>query len=332
MLEYILAGGVMAAALTLLFTRRGLVSTIARSAAANAVPVGYCLAMAFFLYLYDQRFMVPFSGYSRPYQLFLRLNYALPFTSFYILYTSDPGHVSKLNHPRLVAKFAYDKVLYMPHAECRTCLLAKPARSRHCSVCNRCVAMQDHHCIWINNCIGLYNYRYFLLFLLVNLYIFAYGFICIYLPMRNSFADAWQQPGVFGKFAALINMGEAQKTATCLLLLCTVLCPLVFAFTCFHLWYVYAGVTTTESDKWADIIDLIPEKMLYTYSGTSILLLRKFNGQFNRRLSADEQAFIEASGAQLQLVTDKTQIPNIYDHGFFKNLHLLLLPDETNIM
>ncbi|KXS10860.1 zf-DHHC-domain-containing protein [Gonapodya prolifera JEL478] len=48
---------------------------------------------------------------------------------------------------------------------CKKCLLPKPVRTHHCSVCKRCVMGMDHHCPWLANCVGHANHRHFLLFL-----------------------------------------------------------------------------------------------------------------------------------------------------------------------
>ncbi|KAF1778080.1 Ankyrin repeat-containing domain [Phytophthora cactorum] len=51
---------------------------------------------------------------------------------------------------------------------CRTCLVMKPIRSKHCAQCGICIARHDHHCAWINRCVGYGNHRSFFAFLLLH--------------------------------------------------------------------------------------------------------------------------------------------------------------------
>jgi hypothetical protein len=48
---------------------------------------------------------------------------------------------------------------------CPDCEVIRTKRSRHCSICNKCVERFDHHCPWINNCVGTKNHGSFMLFL-----------------------------------------------------------------------------------------------------------------------------------------------------------------------
>ncbi|XP_049916679.1 palmitoyltransferase ZDHHC4 [Epinephelus moara] len=84
---------------------------------------------------------------------------------FYLCIRRDPGTVTKKKIAGQLHIYPYDRRLFHPGVSCETCQLVKPARSKHCRVCNRCVQRFDHHCVWVNNCIGAQNTGYFLLYL-----------------------------------------------------------------------------------------------------------------------------------------------------------------------
>nr|XP_033770364.1 probable palmitoyltransferase ZDHHC4 isoform X2 [Geotrypetes seraphini] len=84
---------------------------------------------------------------------------------FFLSCITDPGTITKSNLQRCLQVYNYDEVLFQKNQLCPTCTLEKPARSKHCRVCNRCVHRFDHHCVWVNNCIGALNIRYFLPYL-----------------------------------------------------------------------------------------------------------------------------------------------------------------------
>ena len=89
----------------------------------------------------------------------------------------SPGHVLKDTHKEQMRRFKFDNILFNKKNNCKTCELEKPARSKHCSMCNVCVEKFDHHCIWLNNCVGLHNYKWFLAFILLHFIITTYGFV-----------------------------------------------------------------------------------------------------------------------------------------------------------
>lgn len=87
------------------------------------------------------------------------------FTLIFFLMCSfrDPGYLKndRVEFLRLLEQFD-------PTHLCPDCFTIRTIRSRHCSVCHRCVERFDHHCPWINNCIGIRNHNYFLAYILTQ--------------------------------------------------------------------------------------------------------------------------------------------------------------------
>ncbi|KAI9028587.1 DHHC palmitoyltransferase-domain-containing protein [Hyaloraphidium curvatum] len=51
---------------------------------------------------------------------------------------------------------------------CGVCQLEVLPQTRHCKLCNKCIAVYDHHCVYLNACIGQANYGSFFVVLLLS--------------------------------------------------------------------------------------------------------------------------------------------------------------------
>ncbi|XP_029189993.2 palmitoyltransferase ZDHHC17-like isoform X3 [Acropora millepora] len=99
------------------------------------------------------------------------------FYCFYKAWKVDPGliHITETEQYKTIIELV-EKNAFNSNRFCSTCLIKKPIRSKHCSVCDRCVAKFDHHCPWVENCVGDGNHVYFFWYLF-----FLFGMILWYI-------------------------------------------------------------------------------------------------------------------------------------------------------
>nr|XP_045618619.1 palmitoyltransferase Hip14-like [Procambarus clarkii] len=132
----------------------------------TVMPMAVYLATKFWCYVTWVLYIHVYSGLKAT--GFFLVSSLLLWYNFMRAWRGDPGVITadQAQKYQTIIELA-ERDGFDPQWFCSTCLVRRPIRSKHCSVCNRCIAKFDHHCPWVGNCIGANNLKYFIGYLIM---------------------------------------------------------------------------------------------------------------------------------------------------------------------
>eukprot|EP01129_Flabellula_baltica_P001010 TRINITY_DN10931_c0_g1_i1.p1 TRINITY_DN10931_c0_g1~~TRINITY_DN10931_c0_g1_i1.p1 ORF type:complete len:383 (+),score=43.55 TRINITY_DN10931_c0_g1_i1:29-1177(+) len=272
------------------------------------------------------------------YSLFVSVVWDLAW--YYHVCTSDPGTITKHNNEKRLKEYDYDNQLYFPK-KCKTCDIIRPARSKHCSICNRCVSRFDHHCPWINTDVGRDNLWKFLLFLFNTGCICLYAGYIAYLALYGIILDKnllnvvitnphTQMQEQLSKFMIFQIMMHHFTGAMAIGMFTTFMGIVLFLFLAYHIYLVINNTTTVETFKWSDLHDAFrrykSERIKVVIPDIGYPTNKKQQKSSNKSKPKNQPKNTDSSENTIEIFIQKEDVQNTYNKGMIENFKEILPP------
>ena len=142
------------------------------------------------IYFFTYTFFIIIPNFNSASHVGLIISHILLYVSHFVTHAvaklldpADPN-LRALSSKEPIPEFDRNKHAHViENGRCHLCNISiSSQRTKHCSVCNKCVDVFDHHCKWLNQCIGERNYSWFV-FSVATAIIMALSFIVMSLTL-----------------------------------------------------------------------------------------------------------------------------------------------------
>ncbi|PSN57980.1 hypothetical protein C0J52_00223 [Blattella germanica] len=178
-----------------------------------------------------------------------------------LLDPADP-HLRALKVSIAVPEFDRTKHAHViENGRCHLCnIRTSSSRTKHCSVCNKCVEKFDHHCKWLNHCVGGRNYVAFIICVVsavaASLVVVAVSIAeIVFYHVDPGWLSLWENNNStsYDQRARLVSIAVFDVNDTIFLAvigsvgaLAAITAGLLLHLCLFHVYITFLGITTYE--------------------------------------------------------------------------------------
>ncbi|XP_044017780.1 putative uncharacterized protein DDB_G0292292 [Aphidius gifuensis] len=174
----------------------------------------------------------------------------------------DPSSSKIRKQPSNIVVPEFDKTKHqhvIENGRCHLCniTISSEKKTKHCSVCNKCIDNFDHHCMWLNNCIGKRNYKFFIICIVSAIVSALISFLLSFIEIATSinyYINNQTNNTIIMDNNTTLPITPIQDNSS--LIIITIVCllsaiaaALLIHLCVFHGYITYLGITTYEYVK-----------------------------------------------------------------------------------